>query len=86
MDAAGCEFDADGGFAVEVEFVAREAGEEVRFADAGVPYEDDFEEELYIILACYFVFSPCLFEDTYIIFVVRHGASCGCLRGISTRK
>jgi len=25
LDAAGCEFDADGGFAVEVEFVAGEA-------------------------------------------------------------
>lgn len=46
LDAAGCEFDADGGFAVEVEFVAGEAREEVGFADAAVAYEDDFEEEL----------------------------------------
>lgn len=38
LDAAGREFDADGGFAVEVEFVAREAGEQVGFADAGVAY------------------------------------------------
>ena len=34
LDAARGEFDADGGFAVEVEFVAGEAGEEVGFADA----------------------------------------------------
>lgn len=38
LDAAGCEFDADGGLAVEVEFVAGESREQVRFADAGVAY------------------------------------------------
>ncbi len=46
MDAAGCEFDANGGFAVEVEFVAGEAGEEVGFADAAVADQDDLEEVL----------------------------------------
>lgn len=39
LDGAGGEFDADGGLAVEVEFVAGETGEEVRFPDAGVSYE-----------------------------------------------
>jgi hypothetical protein len=34
LDAAGCEFDANGGFAVQIELVAGEAGEEVGFADA----------------------------------------------------
>lgn len=36
LDAAGGKFDADGGFGVEVEFVAGEAAEEVGFTDAGV--------------------------------------------------
>lgn len=48
-DAAGRELDADGGFAVEVEFVAREAREQVGFADARVADEDDFEE---VLLGC----------------------------------
>ena len=38
LDAAGCEFDTDGGFAVEIEFVAGEAREEVGFSDARVAY------------------------------------------------
>ena len=38
LDAAGREFDTDGGFAVEVEFVAGEAREQVGFADARVAY------------------------------------------------
>ena len=46
LDAARGEFDSDGGFAVEVEFVAREAGEEVGFADAGITYQHHLEEEL----------------------------------------
>jgi len=36
LDAAGREFDADGRLAVQVELVAREAAEQVGFADAGV--------------------------------------------------
>jgi hypothetical protein len=38
LDGASREFDADGGFAVEVEFVAGESGEQVGFSDAGVAY------------------------------------------------
>ena len=47
LDAAGRELDADGGFAVEVEFVAREPREQVGFADSAVSYEDDLEEVLW---------------------------------------
>lgn len=36
LDAAGGEFDADGGLGVEVEFVAGESGEKVGLSDAGV--------------------------------------------------
>lgn len=46
LDATGCELDADGGFAVEVEFVAGEAREQVGFADPRVAYQHHFEEEL----------------------------------------
>jgi hypothetical protein len=52
LDTTCCEFYADGRFAVQVEFVAREAGEEVGFADARVAYQDYLEEELYSILVC----------------------------------
>jgi hypothetical protein len=38
LDAAGRELDADSGLAVEVEFVAGEAREQVGLADAGVAY------------------------------------------------
>ena len=48
LDAAGGELDADGGLAVEVELVAREAGKEVGFSDAGVADQDDFEEVLWV--------------------------------------
>ncbi len=40
LDGAGGELDADGGFAVEVEFVAGESGEQVGFPDAGVSDQD----------------------------------------------
>ncbi len=43
LDAAGCELDADGALAVEVEFVAGETGEEVRFSYTGVAYQNYFE-------------------------------------------
>ena len=43
LDGARGEFDADGRFAVEVEFVAGETREEVGFSDAGVSDEDDCE-------------------------------------------
>ena len=46
LDAPGCELDADGGLAVEVELIAGESREEVGFADAAVAYEDNLEEEL----------------------------------------
>lgn len=46
LDAASCEFDADGRLAVEVELVAGEPGEQVRFADAGISNKDDLEEVL----------------------------------------
>lgn len=36
LDGAGGEFNADGGFAIEVEFVAGESREQVGFPDAGV--------------------------------------------------
>ncbi len=36
LDGAGGELDADGRFAVEIEFVAGEPGEQVGFPDAGV--------------------------------------------------
>lgn len=38
LDGSGCELDSDGGFAVEVKFVAGESGEQVGFSDAGVSY------------------------------------------------
>ncbi len=47
LNAAGCEFNADGGLAVEVEFVAGESREQVGLADAAVAYQDDLEEELW---------------------------------------
>lgn len=46
LNAAGRELDADGGLAVEVEFVAGETREQVGFTDAGVSNKDHLEEEL----------------------------------------
>ena len=46
LDAASGEFDADGGLAVEVEFVAGETREKVGFTNTGVSNEDNLEEEL----------------------------------------
>lgn len=46
LDAAGGKLDADGGLAVEIEFVAGESREQVGFADAGVSNKDYLEEEL----------------------------------------
>ena len=43
LDGAGCEFDADGGFGVKVEFVASESGEQVGFPDAGVSDKDNYD-------------------------------------------
>ena len=42
LDGAGREFDADGGFGVEVELVAGEAAEQVGFPNAAVTYKDDW--------------------------------------------
>ena len=72
LDAAGREFDADGGFAVEIELVAGETREEVGFSDAGVAYEDDFEEELRAssVVSCLCMPVFCL---SYIVLIVRHG-------------
>lgn len=36
LDGAGCELDPDSRLAVEIEFVAGEAGEQVRFSNAGI--------------------------------------------------
>ena len=46
MNAARGELDADGGLAVEVEFVAGETREKVGFTNTGVSNEDNLEEEL----------------------------------------
>ena len=46
LDAAGGELDADGGLAVEVEFVSGETREKVGFTNTGVSNEDHLEEEL----------------------------------------
>ncbi|KAH9845230.1 methionine import ATP-binding protein MetN 1 [Teratosphaeria destructans] len=46
LNAAGRELDADGGFAVEVEFVAGEPREQIGFTDARVAYQDNLEEIL----------------------------------------
>ena len=50
VDAAGGELDADGGLGLEAELVAREAGEQVGLADAGVADEDDLEEVVVVVL------------------------------------
>lgn len=42
LDGSGGEFDANGGLAVEIEFVAGESREKVGFSDAGVSDEDDW--------------------------------------------
>ena len=76
MDAAGCEFDANGGFAVEVELVAGEAGEEVGFADAAVADQDDLEEVLrgsqLVRSSCLWIVIVVLERQPYIVFVVGH--------------
>jgi hypothetical protein len=46
LDAASGELDANGGLAVEVEFVAGETREQVRFTNARVSNKDHLEEEL----------------------------------------
>jgi len=46
LDAASGKLDADGGLAVEVEFVAGETREQVRFTNARVSNKDHLEEEL----------------------------------------
>jgi L-ascorbate metabolism protein UlaG (beta-lactamase superfamily) len=46
LDAASSELHADGGLAVEVEFVAGETREKVGFTNARVSDKDHFEEEL----------------------------------------
>ena len=50
LDAASGELDADGGLAVEVEFVAGETREKVRFTNARVSNKDHLEEELRVCL------------------------------------
>ena len=50
VDAAGGELDADGGLGLEAELVAREAREQVRLADAGVPDEHHLEEVVVVVV------------------------------------
>lgn len=50
LDAASGEFDADGRLAVEIEFVASETREKVRFTNARVSNKDHLEEELRVCL------------------------------------
>ncbi len=84
LDAAGCEFDADGGFAVEVEFVAGEAGEEVGFADAAVADQDDLEEVLGWWLVWLLMLVIVIADrQPYIVFVVGHaGDWCSVVEGV----
>lgn len=51
LDAASGELDADGGLAVEVEFVAGETREKVRFTNARVSNKDHLEEELRVFIS-----------------------------------
>lgn len=51
LDAASGEFDADGGLAVEVEFVAGETREKVLFTNARVSNKDHLEEELRMVVS-----------------------------------
>ena len=81
LDAAGCEFDADGGFAVEVEFVAGEAREQVGFADPRIAYQHHFEEELCNNQPSVpFVVRIFCARQSYIIFVVGHIACPSAVR------
>jgi hypothetical protein len=50
VDAAGGELDPDGGLGLEAKLVAREAREQVRLADAGVPDEHHLEEVVVVVL------------------------------------
>jgi len=50
LDAAGGELDADGGLAVEVEFVSGETREKVGFTNTGVSNEDHLEEEIVLVV------------------------------------
>jgi len=60
LDGFGGEFDSDGGFGFEVEFVACEAGEEVGFSNSGVANEDYFEEVIvFFVYSCHFVCLCC---------------------------
>lgn len=51
LDAAGGELDANGGLAVEVEFVAGETREQVGFTNTGVSNKDHLEEELWTVVS-----------------------------------
>lgn len=51
LDAASGEFDADGRLAVEIEFVASETREKVRFTNARVSNKDHLEEELRMVVS-----------------------------------
>jgi hypothetical protein len=51
LDAASGEFDADSRLAVQVEFVAGETREKVRFTDAGVSNKHHLEEELWMLVS-----------------------------------
>lgn len=42
LDRAGGELDTDGGFGVEIEFIASETAEQVGLADARVTNQDDW--------------------------------------------
>jgi hypothetical protein len=51
LNAASGELDANGGLAVEVEFVAGETREKVRFTNARVSNKDHLEEELQVFVS-----------------------------------
>ena len=46
LDGAGCKFDPNGGFGVEVEFIASKSWEQVRFTDTTVPNENHWGERV----------------------------------------
>ena len=80
LDAASGELDADGGLAVEVEFVAGETREKVGFTNAGVSNKDHLEEELRVVVSADMDDGMALAagsgsgeQGAYIVLVVSHG-------------
>lgn len=48
--APGGELDADSRFGLEAELIPREPRKQVRFSDAGIPYENNLEEVVVVVL------------------------------------